>query len=217
LLRVLPRTTAVNAPLLVCQPGHHARLLAAAKTGKLALSETHQIRRLHWGCGDCIAPGWINCDIRRFAGIDIVCDIFDGLPLDDDSIDYISAQHVLPEIKIYDQVTALRELRRVLKTDGVLRLSLPDLDKAIAAYQDGRREYFLVYDWETIDGNFITQIMWYNISRTLFTYAFAEELLRKADFTEVRRLAYRTTTSAYPEIVELDNRPEESFYVEAFK
>jgi hypothetical protein len=33
----------------------------------------------------------------------------------------------------------------------------------------------------------------------------------------VRRVAYRQTVSRYPEIVELDNRDWESFYVEAFK
>ncbi len=45
----------------------------------------------------------------------------------------------------------------------------------------------------------------------------AIELLRKAGFGDVRRVAYRQTASPYPEIVELDARPEESFYVEAFK
>jgi SAM-dependent methyltransferase len=179
--------------------------------------EAQQIRRLHWGCGDHVSPGWINCDIRKAPGIDISCDIFDGLPLDDNSIDYISSQHVLPEIKIYDQVTALRELRRVLKPHGVLRLSLPDFDRAITAYQNCRQDYFLVWDWETISGNFITHLLWYNTIYTPFTYGFAEELLRKAEFREVRRAAYHETSSPYPEIVELDNRPEESFYIEAFK
>lgn len=176
-----------------------------------------QIRRLHWGCGQLTPSGWINSDITEGPGIDISCNILDGLPLDDDSIDYISSQHVLPELKIYEQVDALRELRRVLKPGGVLRLSLPDLDLAIAAYQSGRRDYFLIWDWDTISGNFITQILWYNYTRTPFTYEFAEELLRKAGFSDVRRVSYRQTTSLYPEIVELDDREKESFYVEAFK
>lgn len=175
------------------------------------------VRRLHWGCGDITPEGWINSDIREGPGIDISCSIFDGLPLEDGSIDYITGQHVLPEIKIYDQVTALSELRRVLKPGGVLRLSLPDLDLAIAAYQSGRREHFDIWDWDTVSGEFITYILWYNHIQTPFTYEFAEELLRKAGFGEVRRVAYRVTESAYPEIVDLDNRERESFYVEAVK
>jgi SAM-dependent methyltransferase len=177
----------------------------------------HNVRRLHWGCGEYTPAGWINSDIREGPGIDISCSIFDGLPLEDDSIDYISGQHVLPEIKIYDQVRALEELRRVLRPGGVLRLSLPDLDLAIAAYQARKQDYFLIWDWNTVSGNFITQILWYNTVHTPFTYEFAEELLRKAAFREVHRVGYRRTESRYPEIVELDNREAESFYVEAVK
>jgi SAM-dependent methyltransferase len=175
------------------------------------------IRRLHWGCNDTTPTDWINSDIKQGPGINLSCDILDGLPLDDQSIDYISSQHALQDLKITDQDQALRELRRVLKPGGVLRLGLPDLDRSIAAYQSGRRDYFQVDSWDTCSGNFITHILWWGYNGTLFTADFAEELLRKAAFGDVRRVAYRQTTSPYPEIVELDNRPEESFYMEAFK
>jgi ubiquinone/menaquinone biosynthesis C-methylase UbiE len=127
------------------------------------------------------------------------------------------SQHALQELKIADQTKALRELRRMLKPRGVLRLGLADLDRAIAAYQSGRREYFPVDDWDTFSGNFITYLLWYSYNRTLFTFDFAAELLGKAGFQDVRRVAYRQTASPYAEIVELDSRPAESFYVEAFK
>jgi len=175
------------------------------------------LRRLHWGCDTITPVGWINSDIKQGPGIDLSCDILNGLPVDDESIDYISSQHALQELKISDQETALRELRRVLKPHGVLRLGLADLDRAVAAYQNGHREYFLVDDWETLSGNFITYLLWYSYNRTLFTPDFAAELLRKAGFGDVRRVAYRQTASPYPEIVELDARPAESFYVEAVK
>jgi predicted SAM-dependent methyltransferase len=111
----------------------------------------------------------------------------------------------------------MSELYRVLKPGGTLRLSLPNLDQAIAAYQSGTRDYFHIRDWKTISGNFITHVLWYSLSRTLFTYEFAEELLRKAGFSSVQRVEYRQTLSSYPEIVELDNRKNESFFVEAVK
>jgi SAM-dependent methyltransferase len=176
-----------------------------------------EVRRLHWGCGHVTPSDWINSDILAGPGVDITCDILDGLPLEDNSIDYASSQHALTDLKIHDQVRALAELRRVLKPGGTLRLALPDLDLAIAAYQSGQRDHFLVWEWETISGNFITHILWYNCTRTLFTYEFAEELLRKAGFAAVKRVAYRQTASRYPEIVELDGREKESLYVEAFK
>jgi SAM-dependent methyltransferase len=175
------------------------------------------VRRLHFGCGRITPEGWLNADIRPGERVDLCCDVLAGIPLDDDSIDYISSQHALQEIKVLDQIRAFRELRRVLKPGGVLRVVLPDLDRAIDAYQSGRDAYFRPRDWESIDGNFITHIVWYSNTRTLFTCAFALELLRKAGFADVRRVAYRITASPHPEIVELDSREPESFYVEAVK
>ena len=181
-----------------------------------------EIRRLHWGCGDRTPSDWINADFREGPGIDIGCNILDGLPLASDSIDYIFSEHALQQLEILYVVDALRELHRVLKPGGGLRLCLPDLDRAISAYQGGSRDYFWCWDWDTISGNFITQILDYNNTRTPFTYEFAEELLRKAGFIHVRRVEYRQTSSSYPELVELDSwegdsRKLESFYVEAFK
>jgi predicted SAM-dependent methyltransferase len=173
--------------------------------------------RLHWGCGGNTPEGWINSDIKAGPGVDLCCDILDGIPLEDNTIDYISSQHALQDLKIYDQVKALTELHRVLKPGGVLRVSLPDLDLAIDAYRNQKSQYFVVYDWKTISGNFITQLLWYNHTQTLFTYDFAEELFCKAGFKRVQRVAYRLTASLYPEIIQLDSREERSFYAEGFK
>ena len=94
---------------------------------------TDGVRRLHWGCGHVTPPGWINSDLWEQPGVDIACDILAGLPLEDDSIDYIVSNHALPEIDLYEQQPALAELRRVLKPGGVVRLVRPDLDLHNAA------------------------------------------------------------------------------------
>jgi hypothetical protein len=111
----------------------------------------------------------------------------------------------------------MAELRRVLKPGGVLRLGLPDLDQAIDAYRAGRRDYFIPREWETLGGDFITHILWYSETSTLFTGEFTDELLRRAGFARVARVAHGVTQSGFPEIVELDHREHESFYVETFK
>src|SRR6188508_2830023 len=104
------------------------------------------IRRLNWGCGSWTEPGWINSDIKDGPGIDISCDIREGLPLETDSIDYAVAIHALPEIPLPEITPVLRELRRVLKPGAPLRLALPDLIKGVRAYERGDREYFHVPD-----------------------------------------------------------------------
>ena len=177
------------------------------------------IQRLHWGCGDEAQPGWINADVRKRRGVDLVCDIRQGLTLPESSIAYAASVHALQEIPISELVPTLSELRRVLKPGGVLRLCLPDLDKAVAAYQRGDRDYFLVPDEDarTLAGKFITHILWYSHSRVMFTREFAEELLLKAGFTKVDHCAFKSTSSSWPDITQHDSREHESLFIEAVK
>jgi predicted SAM-dependent methyltransferase len=160
----------------------------------------------------------VNSDLKEIDGV-ITCDIRDGLPFEDDWFHYAVSIHSLPELSYPELVPALEELRRVLKRSGVLRLALPDLEKGVDAYHRGEREYFKIPDKEmrSLGGKLVAQLVWYGFSRTVFVASFAEELLLKAGFTRVDHVAYCQTVSPFPEIIELDNRPDESLFVEAIK
>jgi hypothetical protein len=175
--------------------------------------------RLNWGCGAHVAESWINSDIKETPEVDLVADIKEGLPLKTDSVDYAVSVHALPELPYPDLVPALLELRRVLKPGGVLRLVLPDLRRAIDAYLAGDEQYFRLVadDATTPGGRLITQMLWYGYSRSLFTPDFSVELLQKAGFADVVLCEAHQTAHRFAEIVELDNREAESFYVEAAK
>jgi predicted SAM-dependent methyltransferase len=177
-----------------------------------------EIHRLNWGCGGWIEAGWINSDIKGGPGV-LTCDIRRGLPLESDSIDYAVSIHALPELEYGEQVSALAELRRVLKPGGTLRLGLPDVERAFQAYQRGDRDYFAVPDEEmkSLGGKLVVHLVWFGYSRTFFVADFIEELLLKAAFGEVHHVSYKQTRSAHPEIVALDNREAESLFVEAVK
>ena len=84
------------------------------------------IHRLNWGCGPITPYGWVKSDIRPAMGVDVVADIRAGLPITNDTFDYVVSIHALPEIPYGDLGRTLSELRRVLKPGGVLRLGLPD-------------------------------------------------------------------------------------------
>jgi SAM-dependent methyltransferase len=176
-------------------------------------------RRLNWGCGPRPVRDWINSDRLSTPGIDHAGDICNGLPFVDDALDYAVAIHALQDLPYLEIVPALKELRRVLRGGGVLRLALPDLDRALAAYARGDRDYFYIPDDEvtTLGGKLIVQITWYGSVRTPFTWEFARELLLAAGFARVVRCSFGQTASPHPGIVELDNRERESLFVEAVK
>jgi ubiquinone/menaquinone biosynthesis C-methylase UbiE len=177
------------------------------------------VERLHWGCGPITPYGWVNSDIAPAPGVDVVADIRNGLPLPDNRFDYIVSIHALPEIPYGDLDQALSELRRVLRPGGVLRLGLPDLEKAIRAYQTKDIDYFLIGDEVTksLTGKMIVQLTWYGRSRSMFTAEFIKELLARNGYQSITACEYRRTASQYPGIVELDDRQWESFFVEARK
>ena len=133
--------------------------------------------------------------------------------------EYIVAMHMLQDLPYPDVLPTLCELRRVLKRGGILRLGLPDLDRAIAAYLRRDHRYFYIPDEDAASAGskLITQLVWYGSVRTPFTYEFIEEWLQKAGFRDVTRCAFKQTHSAYTDIVQLDNRERETLFVEAQK
>jgi predicted SAM-dependent methyltransferase len=162
-------------------------------------------------------PGWLNSDRHEADGIDVVADIRHGLPVASDSIDYAVAIHALQDLAWLEIVPALKELRRVLRPGGVLRLGLPDMDRAIAAYQRDDAAYFHVPDHDAVSvgAKLVAQLIWYGSTRTPMNFDAAREFLARAGFADVRRCGFGQTDSGYAEIASLDDRQRESFFVEA--
>jgi len=178
-----------------------------------------KVNRLNWGCGNTHPPGWINSDIKSGHGIQVVCDIREGLPLGNDTFDYAVSVHALQELTYPELVPALQELCRVLKPGGTLRLVVPDLFRGIEAFNAGNRAYFAIPDEEMsrLGSKLAVQLIWYGYSHCVFNADFAEELLLKAGFAAVAQCAFKQTKSRWPGIVELDNREQESLFVEGTK
>jgi len=173
--------------------------------------------RVNLGCGANAPPGWLNCDIAPARGVHLRMDLRRGIPLQTASVDCIAAIHVLQDLA-WDQIApALDELYRVLKTGGVIRVAVPDLDNAIRAYLGGDARYFYVPDRDakSIGAKLVTQIVWYGSVRTPCTFDFLDEWLRRARFSDVARRAFGETI--VPGLADLDNRERETLFVEAAK
>lgn len=82
--------------------------------------------RLHIGAGDKRLDGWVNVDLKRLPGVDVVADVTKGLRFK--NVEAIFAEHFLEHLFISDALSFLLEAHRVLAPTGRLRLSTPNLD-----------------------------------------------------------------------------------------
>lgn len=86
------------------------------------------------GCGGRYHPDWINIDVVAGGPGVIVHDLRRGIPLDDASCDVVYHAHVLEHFRRADTLPFLRECRRVLRPNGVIRVVVPDLEQICRAY-----------------------------------------------------------------------------------
>ena len=81
------------------------------------------MRKLNIGCGQDIKKGWINLDIYKGEGIDIVHDINDlPLPFEDQFFNYILCQDVLEHV---NYIPIINDIHRILKKGGILKIRVP--------------------------------------------------------------------------------------------
>jgi len=100
--------------------------------------------KLNIGCFTVMYKGWLNIDMlhldayARERGFDFFRhDISYGLPLANESVDFIFASHVLEHVTVTDGFIFLNACHRVLKPGGVMRVAVPDLAMLCEQYQRG--------------------------------------------------------------------------------
>lgn len=91
--------------------------------------------RLNLGCGYRHLPGYTNIDNRPEVEPDCVCDVLNGLPCEDSSVDEVRAVDFLEHIPIGKTVGVIEEIYRVLKPGGVFNSLTPSTDGR-GAFQD---------------------------------------------------------------------------------
>lgn len=83
--------------------------------------------KLNIGCGSKPLKGYINLDIIPHEGIDVVCDIEQGLPFSEEKFDEVIADYIFCQIcspKAFMGV--MNDIWKVLKPNGILKLKVPD-------------------------------------------------------------------------------------------
>jgi predicted SAM-dependent methyltransferase len=218
--------------------------LGKLKRNQRCKLEPGQIVKVNLGCGLAVAPGWVNIDgslnalvanlpafihrvayrmtgANRYYTEGVYCkllgnnrfihhDLAVGIPLNDAVVDYTYSSHFVEHLFRRDAEHLLAEMYRVLKPGGIARISVPDLEIAVNLYTAGEKErmltqYFFIDDEDNH----------YSRHKYMYDFQMIELLLLRAGFREVRRCSF--AHGDVPDIDILDNRPEDSLFVEAIK
>lgn len=169
------------------------------------------MKKVNFGAGSIQPSGWINIDNDPTFGVDRTMN-----SIKDNSAD-MAVAHCALQINDYFEIPKiLKELYRVLKDDGVLRISLPDIVEAFRNYES-RNIYWFPNGEDNIEDRFCGWLTWYSTTKTLLTVPALGRRLYETGFKQVGETEYKQTGFQYPEIVELDTRPHECYYMEARK
>jgi hypothetical protein len=93
--------------------------------------------RLNLGCGHLPLDGYVNVDMRRLPGVDVVAPT-DALPVEAGSVAELFSAHFLEHFP-HEQLrrTLLPYWRSVLRPGGAFRAVVPDVDAMIEQYKAG--------------------------------------------------------------------------------
>lgn len=101
----------------------------------LKISKNLKKINLHLGCGKRNFKNFINIDLANYKHIHFKEKVngLDFIP--NNSVDYIYASHVLEYFDYEDGFKVLKKWRNKLKTKGILRISVPNLNSLIKVYK----------------------------------------------------------------------------------
>jgi predicted SAM-dependent methyltransferase len=129
-----------------------------------ALMERLELTGLHVGCGPNIRRRWLNTDRRIFGDADgglspagrivrasseryreryfLSHDALAPYPIEDGVFEYAYSEHFIEHVPREGAVAWLREIHRLLRPGGFLRLSTPDLRKYVEGYLEPDGAFF---------------------------------------------------------------------------
>ena len=91
-------------------------------------------RFLNVGCGLHFHPDWVNVDVVPASRGVIAADVRKGLPFADEVFDAVYCSHVLEHLPRQEASNLLRQMHRVSRPGGVIRVVVPDLETLAREY-----------------------------------------------------------------------------------
>ena len=113
------------------------------------------MKYLNLGCGARYHENWLNYDFVSNSAFVKETNLTKGIPLDSNTIDFVYHSHVLEHFTKLQGEFFIKECFRVLKSGGVLRVVVPDLEQIAINYlsnlntvlKDKNEKAIAHYDW----------------------------------------------------------------------
>jgi len=148
--------------------------------------------KLNLGCGDKLFPDFVNVDIRKETGCDIVDDVGKLYKFSNKKVDLIYACHVLEHFGRHEYMDVLREWYRVLKPEGVLRVAVPNFDAVVQFYTEKSDDMNLILG-QLVGGQKNGEFDFHNM---VFSEKSLTESLLNTGFSKVLPYDWRDTEHA---------------------
>jgi predicted SAM-dependent methyltransferase len=118
------------------------------------------VRGLQYGAGDALRRGWLNTDLRTVEDTEgrasepgllvrlspdryyLQHDALTALPIEDGAFERVYSEHFIEHLTLDQAIAWLREVRRLLRPQGYVRLVTPDLGRYAAGYLDPAEVFF---------------------------------------------------------------------------
>ena len=150
--------------------------------------------KLHLGCGwRDFGEDWIHIDDGDYKHLDYKTDITKLPMIKDNSVDLIYVSHVIAYFNRDEIIDVLKEWKRTLKSDGILRLATPDFNTLCELYIGGLikldNAVGPLYGRMDMDGSQIYH-------KTTYDFDSLESLLIEVGFYDVKCYDWRDTEHA---------------------
>ena len=210
------------------------------------------MRGIHVGCGPNLRRRWLNTDLRVFADpaghvsppdrivrattqegtrerYFLGHDALEPYPIEDESFEFAYSEHFIEHVPLDGAIAWLREIRRLLRPGGFLRLSTPDLRRYVEGYLDPEGSFFAEHREVLLQvpkfretgvperrGFMVNQIFRYFEHQWIYDLEEVRAAAAAADFDPDAVTECSFQEGRLPEVSKMDlsSRSDESLYVE---
>ncbi|QQP13261.1 methyltransferase domain-containing protein [Lysinibacillus agricola] len=142
-------------------------------------------KMLNVGCGSTYHQDWVNVDLVSESKDVIEMDIRKGLDFPNESFDVVYCSHILEHLRPEKGEEFIKEMIRVLKPNGIIRVVVPNLETIVKNYlyykkrvEENYNPYDEAnYDWSMLE--LFDQIVRENPGGNMVKYMLNEKIINK--------------------------------------